>query len=457
MCAAIGTPALAQSRPSPVPARSPFLGGVPDPVATAEPVRLTIGQAITRALAHNLGVLLAEQDVVSAGGDRWDALSRLLPNVSASLTGSRRKTNLEAFGFPLSPTFPRVVGPFNVFDARLFISQSVFDADSRHEASAASHRVTAAAHTARGARDLVVLVAADLYLEALAAQARTDAARAQLTSSEAIHQQALDLRQGGIIAGIDVVRAEVRMVTDRQRVTAAANDAQKAKLTLARVAGLPIGQAFTLVAEIPPAPEPTQTLQQAVEQAYASRADYLAALEEQRAAEETRRAAAADRLPSVRVTADYGAIGLTAARALPTFNITGAVDVPIFDGGRQQGRLAQADAALRQRRAEVEDMKAAVYYDVSTVFLDLQATQELLQAATRARELADQQLQQSRDRFAAGVASNVEVIQAQEAVAEATEQAISATYGFGIAKARLSQATGSIEDALKRYLGGSTP
>jgi outer membrane protein TolC len=456
MCVALRSPAEAQLRDVSLPRMSPFLGGVPEGVASTGPITLTLGQAVTRALDHNLGVLLAEQDIAAARGDRWDALSKLLPNVSASLTESRRKTNLEAFGFPLGPTFPKVVGPFNVFDARLFVSQSIFDADSRHEASAAAHRVTAAAHTARGARDLVVLVAADLYLEALATQARAEAARAQLASSTAIHQQALDLRQSGIIAGIDVVRAEVRMITDRQRTTATANDAEKAKLQLARIIGLPIGQSFTLVSDVPQLPESAQTLPQAVEHAYEHRTDYLAAQEQLHAAEEVRRGAGADRLPSVRVTADYGAIGLSASSALSTFNITGAVDVPIFEGGRQEGRIAQAEAALRQKRAEVEDLKAAIYYDVSTVFLDLQATQQQLQAATRARELAEQQLEQSRDRFAAGVANNLEVIQAQEAVALATEQAISATYGFGLAKARLLQSTGSTEEALKQYLGGAT-
>src|SRR6185503_16450685 len=152
--------------------------------------------------------------------------------------------------------------------------------------------------------------------------------------------------------------------------------------------------------------------------------------------------------------ADFGAIGLTAGGSLPTFNVTGAVDVPIFDGGRQRGRLAQADADLSQRRVEAEDRKAAVYYDVRSAFLDLEATQEELQLATRARDLANQQLEQSRDRFAAGVASNIEVVQAQEAVALASEQYISALYGFSVAKGVLAQSLGTAEEAAAKYLGG---
>ncbi len=292
---------------------------------------------IFRALDHNLGVLLAEQNTAAARGDRWTALSHLLPDVSASVSESRRKTNLEAFGFPLGPTFPRVVGPFNVFDARIFASQPVFDLSAIREASAASHRVAAAELTYRSARDLVVLVSANLYLQALATDARAQAARAQFESSQAIHQQAVNLRDNGIIAGLDVVRAEVRMSTDRQRATAASNDAEKAKLQLARVIGLPMGQPFTLVNDIPSVPDPTLTLQEALDQAYRERGDYLAALERLKAAEAMRAAAVAGHLPTVRVTADYGAIGLTAGSALPTFNVTGAVDIPIFDAGRAAG------------------------------------------------------------------------------------------------------------------------
>jgi outer membrane protein TolC len=450
-------PAAAQSISTSVQSGSPFLGGVPAGTATAEPLSLTLGQAIYRALDHNLGVLLAEQDMASAAGDRWNALSRLLPDLSGSVSEARRKINLEAFGFPLGDDFPRLVGPFNVFDARLSLSQAVFDVSAFNQASAASHRVAAAKHTYRSARDIVVLVSANLYLQALAASARADAARAQLASSEAIHQQALDLRQGGIIAGIDVVRAEVRVSTDRQRATATTNEAEKARLQLARVIGLPLGQPFTLVTDVPAVPDPTLTLQQALDLAYANRADYLAAIERLQAAEAERRAAGATHLPSVHFTADYGAIGLTVGTSLPTFNVAGEVDVPIFDGGRQQGRIAQAEADLRQRRAELEDMKAEVYYDVRTVFLDLEAMRQQAQTATRGRELADQQLDQSRDRFAAGVASNVEVIQAQEAVALASEQLIDAVYGLSITKALLARATGSAEDALRKYLGVPTP
>jgi outer membrane protein TolC len=265
------------------------------------------------------------------------------------------------------------------------------------------------------------------------------------------------LKQNGLVAGIDVVRAEVQVSLLRQRSTATDNDAEKAKLQLARIVGLPIGQPFTLIDDVPEMSERPITLDAALKEAYEKREDFLAAVEEVRAAESRRDSAVAAHLPSVRVTADYGTIGLTPGTSLPTFNVTGALDVPIFDGGKRKGRLAKADVELRDRKARLEDLRATVYYDVRSAFLDVEATKQQLEAADRGRALAMQQLEQSRDRFAAGVATNIEVVQAQEAVALATEQEIAARYGYSVAKALLAQANGSAEETLMSFLKGSKP
>lgn len=460
---ALASAASAQMPPGAptLPPGSPFLGGVPQGTATTTPIALTVSDVIFRALDHNLGVLMAEQSTETARGDRWVSLSNLLPTVRGSVTESRRKNNLEAFGFPISTigaglgiAFPSVVGPFDLFEARAYVDQPLFDLHAIKDAQAAQHRLNAAKYSYRGARDLVVLVAANLYLQALAADARADAAQAQYQTSQALHQQAMDLRSSGIVAGIDVVRAEVRLRSDEQRATEARNDAQKTRLALGRVIGLPPGQPFTLDPNIPDVPVPTMTVQEALDQAYANRSDYKAAVEQLHAAEAARAAAVAEHLPSVKLEADYGTLGLTPSSALPTFNVTGSLDVPIFNGGKAEGHVAQADAELRTRRAQVDDMRSQIDYDVRSAFLDLQSSSEALQAATRGRDLASQELTQARDRFAAGVASNIEVVQAQDAVASATEQFIGAQYAYNMAKAMLARSIGTAEDAVRRYLGG---
>ena len=445
----------APSRPRTPATTSPFMGGVPAGVATADTIPLSLGDALNRALEHNLGVLTSNDSIDAARGSRVVALSQLLPNLSGHVIETRQKINLEVFGFPLPPGIPPVVGPFNVFDARLLFSQAVLDFGALNEKRSEEHKVAAAEHSYKDARDLVVLVTANLYLEALAAAARTDAARAQLDTARTLYSQAVDLRQGGLVAGIDVLRAQVQVNAERQRVTAAANEFEKAKLQLARVIGLPVGQAFALSDQMPFAPAPEMSLDQAVERAYKSRSDYLAALERVRAAEASRAAASGSLLPSVKIVGDYGAIGLTAGTSTATYSLAGAVNVPIFQGGKVHGRLQEIDAELRSLRAQADDLKAGIYYDVRTAFFDLEASRELLQVATEARDLAARELAQARDRFAAGVADNIEVVQAQQTVSLNAESYISALYGYNVSKAMLARALGIAEQAVREYLGGS--
>ena len=433
---------------------SPYQRGVPSGSPTAEPVALTMADAVRRALEHNLGLILAEQRMDETGGARLRALSELLPNVNAKVAATRQEVNLKAFGFPLPLGFPSIVGPFNVYDARVFLTQSIFDLHAINDARTEAHNLEAARFDVKNARDIVILVSANSYSQAVAASAKLDAARAQAETAQALARQAADLKASGLVAGIEVLRADVQFDTTRQRVTAAQTDFERAKLQLARIIGLPPGQTFTLADAIREAPFPDITLEQALDRAYRSRGDYLAALERVRAAESNQRAIAGELMPSVRVTADYGEIGLTPSDARGSFNVTGALNIPIFQGGRTRGRLAEAEATLRSRRAEADDLKAGVYYEVQTAFLDLKAGREQLQVATRTRELAAAQLTQARDRFAAGVAGNIEVVQAQEAVALASDQYITSLFTSNLAAGNLIRALGMAEDVARQYIGG---
>jgi len=436
-----------------------FLGGVPSGTSTGTTVTITVVDAILRALDHNLGVLTAEQSLGRAQGARWRALSELLPNINGRVSETRQEINLAAFGFGATvggpfEGIPSIVGPFNVFDARVYLSQSVLDFGALNSKRAEEHNVAAARLTYRSARDFVIHVAGNLYIQALAASARVDAARTQQQTSQALYNQALDLKQGGVIAGIDVLRAEVQLNAQTQRATIAVNEFEKAKLSLARAIGLPLGQPFTLDANLPDLPASDMSLDSAVELAYHTRPDYLAALERIRGAEAERDSVKGSALPSVHVNADYGAIGLTPSDAQSTFAVMGAVNVPIFQGNRTKGRLLEADADLRDRRAEADDLKAAIYYEVRGAYLDLEATAQQLSVAGKARDLAGQQLTQARDRFAAGIASNIEVVQAQDAVAVASEQFIAAQYGYTLAKGALVRGVGSSQETLQQLLGG---
>lgn len=453
VAAGAAAPARAQSLQPQGSGTNPFLGSVPpqgEISSTAIP--LSLKDAVSRALQHNLGLLLQEEAVNLSHGVRWRALADLLPNVSAAVGGSRQVINLEAYGFP-SPN--PIVGPFNVFDARVYVSAPILDFRALNDARAAAATERAEAHGVRTARDLVTLVAVNLYLQTVAASSRVEAARAQEDTAQALQQQAADLKSSGLVAGIDVLRAQVQVQNQRQRFIVAENEFERSKLELARAIGLPVSQSITLTDAIPYAPMPDVNLETALARAFASRADYLAAQEQVKAAEATSAAARGSLFPSLHADADYGTIGQTVSGAHPTYRIAANVRVPIFESGRATERRIQAGAELARRQAELADFKGRVEYEVRSAVLDLRAAGQRLEAAQTNVTLAGQELTQARDRFAAGVASNLEITQAQDTVAAASENYIAALYAHNLAKAMLARAVGTAEESVMTFLGGS--
>ena len=446
---ALSAPVYAQNSPLAPP--NPYLGSVPTGSLSNQPLRLSVKEAVERALAHNLGLMLEQDTADAARGARWRALADLLPNVGGTLTTRRQVINLEAFGFPAQPS---IVGPFSVYDARVSLSQAVVDIAALNDRRAAALNERAAKFGVRTARDLVVLVAVNLYLEAIATSTRVETTHAQQETAEALLQQAQDLKASGIVAGIDVLRAQVQAQTQRQRTIAAENDYEKAKLLLERAIGIPVGQPLVLTDKIPYAPLPMPAVEQVLARAYESRADYLAAKSRVEAAQAAQKAAAAGVLPSLRVDADYGAIGQTLGSAHSTYTVAATVHVPVFEGGRVTARKIEAEAELHRREAELADFRGRIDLEVRTALLDLRAADQQVQAAQTNQQLAGEQLTQARDRFAAGVAGTLEVTQAQETVASASETYIAALYSHNLAKASLARALGIAESAVSTYLGG---
>ena len=408
---------------------------------SSQPLSLTLDDAVTRGLRENVNARLQAADVTSARGERWVALKDLLPTSSARLGVTRQEINLASFGISL-PGFPNLVGPFNLHDSRLFVSQPLFDLHALYESRSGAANLRAAELTERDTRELVSLAVRDLYLQAVAAESRLKASRAQADTARALFTQATDLKNAGVVAGIDALRAEVQVRTQQQRVIVAENEFEKLKLQLARAVGLPLAQQFVLADAIPYAPLQTIVLEAALSQALTSREDYRAAQARLEAAEASKRAALADNLPSLQLNADYGVIGRTSADTHSTYTVTAQLRVPVFDGATTRGHVLEAEGLVQQRGAELNDFRARVEYEVRAAYLDLRAADEQLQVAQDAVNLATQELDQTRDRFAAGVAGNIEVVQAQEAVATATENYISSLYAHNLAKASLAHAIG---------------
>jgi outer membrane protein TolC len=397
------------------------------------------------------------QAVRLARAARDETRADLLPNLTAHVSETREKVNLAAFGFsglPGFPDLPTIVGPFNVFDARAAVTQTVLDLHALEKARAGSHSLRAAELAFENTRDLVVLVAGNLYLRVAAAWSSLVAAQEQTAAAVALREVAVDRKQAGVVAGIEVLRAEVQLQQRRERELAAANQVEKAKLDLARAIGLPLGQRFTITDAVAFSPPPPLTVDDAERRAYESRADWKEAQSRVRAAEALRRAARGESLPSLSVSADYGQIGPTLAEARGTYTLNASLHVPVFEGGRAQARVAQAEAALEQRRAEAEDVRARIHYEVQAAFLDLSSAAARVEAAGSALGLAREQVRQAQDRFAAGVTGNIEVVQAQDAMAAAHEAYVTSVYDHNVAKASLARSLGLVEEAFVQFLGG---
>jgi outer membrane protein TolC len=446
------TPLLPSSR-----AQNPFLGSVPAVETPGPSIALSLTDALKRGLEQNLGVLLEEQQVRAAEGTRWRLLSGLLPDVSGSINQTRQKVNLAAFGFTGFAGIPNVIGPFNVFDARLAVTQPVLDVTAAYEAKEGAARVRAERHGYEDGRHVVVLVVTNLYLEAVAAESRVAAALAQLETAESLYTLAADQNRAGVVPRLDVLRADVERKAAAQRRIAAGNDAARARSMLARAIGLPSGQPFTLADTMSYAPLAPVDAAAIRARAFEVRPDVLRAQARVAAAESAAHAATAERLPSLSVDGNYGWIGSSAATSEQTFAVAANVHVPLFAAGKTEARVRESSAELRQRQAELQDVRAGVSYEIESALRDVNAAAEQVSVAESATALAAEALVQAQDRFRAGVATNIEVVQAQEASVAAREAHIAALYAHNIAKAVLARAIGVDEQHFIGFLGGQAP
>jgi outer membrane protein TolC len=435
---------------------TPFLGSVPQGKATGEQLPLTLAGAIERGLKNNLGAILANQDSRAARGASLTALSKLLPNLSAGATESSQQINLAAFGFPGLPGVAPIIGPFGLSDARAYLSQSILNLRAIRDNRAARQEELASNYSSLDARDMVVLAVTGLYLQAVAGASRVEATDAEVATAEAVYKQALDFKQAGVVPAIDVLRAQVELRAQQQHLIFSRNELEKQRLRLARAIGLPDGQPFRLTDDVPFAAAPPLTVDEAIARAYSSRMDYQSATARLRVAELRRNAAEAGRLPSLAFDGNYGTIGPSLANSHGTFTAAVSLTIPVFQGGRVRGDVLQADAALEQERARLADLRGGIAFEVRTAFLDMTAAGDQVGVAGSAVDLGHQQLTQARDRFAAGVTSNLEVIQAQEAVATANENYISSVYAYNAAKASLARAIGGAEKLIPAFLQGGS-
>ncbi len=423
------------------------------------PVDLNFAQAIQLGLRYNLGGIVSDASSRQLRAQRLSALSNLLPNIYASLSENGAKSDLETIGLS-SSTFgglaiPKVVGPYHYYSLQGNITEQLSLTDI-HNLRAAIAVQEAAVLNMRDARELIVVAVGGSYLRVLASIALVESQEFQVQSAEASYKQAAAQAQAGTKADIDANRSLVEFQTEQQRLSSQRGDLIKQKIQLARILGISPGRELRLAEKLPTDSTATQSVDDTIGLALNQRADLKAAGLQVKAAEEAYRASKSEYLPSFAINGYYGVQGINPDKGAGVFQASATLTVPIWSSGRTRADVQQADAALKQRKAEASDQRGVVEADVRSALVDLDVASHQVHVAENNRALAKSTLQQSLDRFAAGVTSSVEVVQSQESLAAAERDYISSLYSLNLSKISLARAMGNAEDTIPDMMKGSS-
>jgi outer membrane protein TolC len=439
----------------------PFSGSANSTKAMPFSGRLSLEEALQRGLAFNLGAVGLKQTVRQNNAQVTVARSALLPNINGSLSETVEQVDLAAFGLRLTvPVFgfriPTIVGPYNYFALQASLSQTVANLTSINNYRSARATARASQYSLQDARDLVTLAVGGAYLQTLAAQARMDAAQAQLDTANAVFHQSTEQHGEGVLGQLNVDQNQVRTLTQQQQIITLRNDLAKQKINLARLTGLPPNADYQLTDSFPYSPAPVQSVDAALAQAEQQRADLKAAQSQVEAATKALAAARAERLPSVALSGYYEVIGANPDHSHGAFSAVGTLTIPVWQGGRTAGDIAQAQSVLTQRKAELEDTRGQIESEVRQVYLDLEAAVGQIEVARKNLQIAQETLVMSRARMEAGVVNTVEVVQAQQTVASAQLDLIDSVFAHNLAKLSLARVLGHATEQLPSLLKSQT-
>jgi outer membrane protein TolC len=437
--------------PSP-PTAADFHGSVPKGEVSAQPIDLSLDDAIQRGLKANLGILMTTTQASALRAERLSQLQSLLPSVDFIARESEMQTDLPAEGLRIKG-FPTIIGPFGFTDIRASLNWSLVNIPSLRNYLAARHNFAAAQLSAEDARDLVVLTVGNAYLLVLADQTQVSSVEAQGATAKVSLDQAVANHQAGTAPLLDELRARVDYQSLEQRLIAAQNSLEKDKLALARTIGLPLEQSYNLSDTVPYAPFDQLDADQLIQQAKANRKDLAALVEMTAAASEQRKAATAERLPSIGIAADFGDIGTTLGHSHGTGDASATLSVPVFDEFALRGQAQLAQAQLDVVQAHLSDKQAQIEADVRDALFDIAAAGKQVEVARSSVDLANEALKEAQERYANGVSDNLAVSQAQQSVAQAESLYVTSLYRHNVAKLSLARALGAGQD-YKRYVGG---
>jgi outer membrane protein TolC len=448
-------------------AQSPYFGSVAAGPVIPQQKPLSIDEAIRMGIEHNLALIEARDQEKTVQAQALKSLQPLLPTITAEAETGAHQVNLAALGFSsglinkILPLFPGInfsgastVVKFDSTQAQVNYSQSLFSLVAIEQRRAAKQSAVAAHFSTQSVRGLVVLNVGTAYLEALAAGARVEDATSLLQADQLVLDQSVAQHQAGTAANLDELRARVQLQSQQQAVIAAETSFAEAKIALNREIGLPAEQEIQLTDAAPYSELTVMNIADAQQSAYQNRQDYQQLQAAIRAAELQGKAAKWERLPTLTFDGNYGVTGLTHGLYHGTFSAAGTLNLPIFEEARVRGDRDVAASKLSALRQRFANLKEQIGQQLRDSMLDVQSTGELVRVAQSNVDLAQQELEQTRERFAAGVDDNLPVVQAQATLANAEANLVNTTVAYNESKLGLARNMGIVDTQYKTYLQG---
>jgi outer membrane protein TolC len=422
---------------------------------------LSLDDAIDRGLKHNLQVLLAAQTEQSVRGQILGVFFALLPNMRATAYTNTLELNLAAMGFKPSSlaAFGIAPGTFSSIQkvdttsAQFSADQVLFNLTDFYLYAAARKAADVVAMNLLNTRGGVVEAVGTQYLAALADQAQIANAQALVTADEEVLRQATLAHDAGVGINLDVLRARVQLQNEQQALVRAQNTFAKDTIALNRLIGLPAEQELTLTDAVPYAELAEMPLDQARAVAYERRQDLLTLTAQLEVAQRAQKAVKYQRLPSLSFNSDYGVLGITHGNYHGVFTAQGTLKIPIFEEGRFRGESEVAAAQQIALQRQIESLRITIDAQVRASRMDVESSAELVKVARSNVDLATQALSDTRDRFSAGVADNLPVVEAQAALAAAQSRLVATEFEFNQTKLTLARNTGVVESQYNQYLG----
>lgn len=408
----------------------------------AEPLRLTLDDALQRALSEGATAKLAATAAERARVSEREALSGLLPQAEARLAQSNQSINLETFGFTL-PGVPPIIGPFDVTEAQVTAAVQLFNMTALRLWQSRRAGAAASKFDVERAENDVVASVSRLYVLVQRADAQIVSRQADLKLFEQLQRLADDELQAGTGTRLDVAQARLQASRARAAVLSAQNDRNVAAFALLNAIGEEQASDVVLADTLPDAP-PVPSADDALVRAREHRPELRSLEAHLREAELAYSAAKAQYLPKIAVdfAGDYA--GLEPNELRWSRRITGAITMPIFRG-TIPANIARARLEAEDMRTRLASARGDVEQEVRTSVMSLQNAEGRVRVAEESVQVAEEALTIARDRKAAGYGSTVEVDRAEDQYQQAHESLISARADAALASVQLRHATGEIQ------------